>query len=149
MIEYNTPAIGQSNIQTPSPMRKHISIAVVITLAAVGFRLFLAGRLAADEDGDGKFYALIARNIIEHHVYSGNEEEPYRPTLARAPGYPLMLAGIYKIFGGGNDRAVRLIQILLDTVTCWLIALLAAAWAPLEWAREKRRRSNICRSLRC
>jgi hypothetical protein len=29
---------------------------------------------------------------------------------------------------------------VLDTITCWLIALLALAWAPVGWDRNKRRR---------
>jgi len=29
---------------------------------------------------------------------------------------------------------------VLDTITCWLIALLALAWAPVGWERNKRRR---------
>ncbi len=124
-------------------MRKHIGIAVTITLIAVGFRMFLAPRPASEDDGDAAFYALLARNLLDHHVYSGNEAEPFPPTLVRAPGYPLMLAAIYSLFGRGHNGAVHMVQVVFDTITCWLAALLALAWAPLEWTPDRRRRALL------
>ena len=53
---------------------------------------------------------------------------PYVPSLIRLPGYPLFLAGVYAAFGHGNDKAVRVLQALIDTATCVLIALVAFAW---------------------
>lgn len=113
---------------------------VLITLAGLGFRLFIALHLPNDEADDGRLYAQLARNILEHRSYSIETEEPYPPTYIRVPGYPLFLAGIYSLFGHENNRAVRVVQAVLDTVTCWLIALLAMAWAPARWDRNKRRR---------
>jgi len=124
-------------------MKRQILIAVLITLIAIGFRIFLASKLTSEDEGDGKFYSLIAQNLIDHHGYSGNEEEPYNPTLSRVPGYPLLLAGIYRVFGSDNKTALHTIQILIDTATTWLIGLLALAWAPLEWPAERRRTALI------
>src|SRR6185295_10714743 len=84
--------------------------------------------------------ANIARNIIQHGSYSVEVEEPFIPTYIRVPGYPLFLAGVYRVFGIDNNRAVRVIQAGLDTVTCWAIALLALGWAPADWDPERRRR---------
>src|SRR5215467_378746 len=120
-------------------MKKLIAIAVFLTLCGLGFRLFLALRLPSDEADDGRIYARLAVNVLEHHSYSLNTEEPYSPTLIRVPGYPLLIAGCYAVFGSGNNRAVRLLQAALDTVTCWLIALLAVTWAPADWSRGRRR----------
>jgi len=120
-------------------MKKYIIIAVFLTLAALGFRLYLALRLPNDEPDDGRLYARIAMNVLEHHSYSIDTEEPYTPTYIRVPGYPLFLAGVYSIFGHDNNRAVRVIQAVLDTGTCWLIAWLAIAWAPSGWDPRKRR----------
>src|SRR5215510_1278503 len=94
-------------------LRKKIVIAIAITALALGFRLFLALHLPNDDDDDGKFYALVARNLLDHHGYSGEEEEPYVPTYVRVPGYPLFLAGIFRVFGVNNNRAVRVIQATL------------------------------------
>src|SRR5437867_4791676 len=117
-------------------MKRYITTALVLTLIALGFRLYLALHLPNDDDDDGRFYSQIARNLLDHRGYSGETEEPFVPTYVRVPGYPLFLAGAYYAFGHGNDRAVRVIQATSDTATCWLIALLALAWAPAEWGRE-------------
>lgn len=122
---------------------RYITIAIVLTLGAFGFRLYLSFHLPPDDDDDGKFYSQIARNLLDHRGYSGEEEEPFVPTYVRTPGYPLILAGAYSLFGQGNDRAVRVIQATADTATCWLIALLALAWAPAQWNPEKRRRAML------
>ena len=124
-------------------MKRHLAIGVALTLAAAGFRLFLALRLPNDDDDDGRFYAQIARNLLDHRGYSGEEEEPYVPTYVRVPGYPVFLAGVYSVFGRENNTAVRFIQISLDLVTCWLAAMLAVAWAPIAWELEKRRRAML------
>jgi len=120
-------------------MKRYIAIAVFLTLAGFGFRLFLALRLPNDEPDDGRLYARLAMNVLVHRSYSIDTEEPYSPTYIRVPGYPLFLAGVYSVFGHDNNRAVRVIQAVLDTATCWLIAWLAIAWAPLAWSGRKRR----------
>ena len=61
-------------------------------------------------------------------------------SLVRLPGYPLFLAGVYSIFGHTNNGAVRIVQALIDTATCALIALLAFYWQPDE---TKKRASAI------
>ena len=121
-------------------MKKYIAAAVLITLAGLSFRLFLALHLPNDEADDGRIYARIATNVLEHRSYSIETDEPYAPTFIRMPGYPLLIAGIYAAFGRDNNRAVRVVQAVLDTVSCWLIALLALTWAPSGWSRERRRR---------
>src|ERR1041384_1632494 len=121
-------------------MKRWVLGVAMLTTVALGFRLFLALHLPNDDDDDGRFYSQIARNLIDHRGYSGETEEPFVPTYVRVPGYPLVLAGVYSIFGRNNDTAVRIIQVLLDTLTCWLVALLAVAWAPSTYSREKRRR---------
>ena len=90
----------------------------------------MALRLPNDAPDDGRVYAQIARNVLEQHVYSHESEPPYVPSLIRLPGYPLFLAGVYSVFGHGNNAAVRVVQALIDTATCVLIALVAFQWAP-------------------
>src|SRR5690349_998328 len=121
-------------------MKRWVLVAAMLTTVAFGFRLFLALHLPNDDDDDGRFYSQIARNLLDHRGYSGETEEPFVPTYVRVPGYPMFLAGVYSIFGRDNDKAVRIIQVLLDSATCWLVALLALAWVPPDSSREKRRR---------
>src|SRR5689334_15105852 len=111
------------------------SVCAIILLVALGFRLFVALRLANDEPDDGRVYAQIARNVLEQHVYSHDTQPPFNPSIIRVPGYPLFLAGIYAVFGHGNNTAVRVIQAVLDTATCALIA-----WVVFEWAIDQERK---------
>jgi Dolichyl-phosphate-mannose-protein mannosyltransferase len=104
----------------------------LLLLIALGFRLFIALRLPNDTPDDGRVYAQIARNVLEQHLYSHDSEPPYTPSLIRLPGYPLSLAAIYSVAGHGNNKAVRIVQALVDTATCGLIALVAFEWVPDE-----------------
>jgi len=101
---------------------------VLLFLVALGFRLFVALRLPNDTPGDGVIYAQIARNVLEQHVYSHETQAPFIPSIIRLPGYPLLLAGVYALFGHGNNIAVRVFQAMLDTITACLVALLAYLW---------------------
>jgi len=112
----------------------------LLLLIAFSFRLFIALRLPNDEPDDGRVYSLLARNVLEQHVYSIASQPPYDPTLIRLPGYPLFLASIYAIFGHGNNTAVRVVQAVFDTLTCVLISLVAFEWAIDE---ERKHRSAI------
>ena len=105
------------------------SIYALLLLIALGFRLFVALRLPNDEPDDGRVYSQIARNVLEQHVYSHESQAPYVPSIIRLPGYPLFLAGIYAVFGHGNNTAVRVAQAVIDTLTCVLIALVAFEWS--------------------
>src|SRR5262245_58605356 len=112
---------------------------VVLIVVAAAFRIAVAHWLPNDSPGDGVVYAQMARNVLEQHVYSLDSQPPFSPTLVRLPGYPLFLAGVYSIFGHTNNGAVRIIEALIDTATCGLIALLAYYWQP----DEKKRASAI------
>ncbi len=100
-----------------------------LLIVALGFRLFVALRLPNDTPDDGRIYSQIAVNVLEQHVFSHETQPPYVPTIIRLPGYPLFLAAIYKVFGHGNNTAVRVVQAVLDTLTCALVACVAFAWA--------------------
>jgi Dolichyl-phosphate-mannose-protein mannosyltransferase len=116
---------------------------LTLLLVAVAFRIAVAHWLPNDAPDDGRVYAQIARNVLEQHVYSHETEAPYDPSLIRLPGYPLFLAGIYSVFGHANNGAVRIVQALIDTGTCALVALLAFYWQP----DEKRKRATAFAAL--
>ena len=113
-----------------------LTFALLLT-AAFCFRVVIARFWPNDSPDDGKIYAQIARNVLEQHVYSHATEAPYEPSLIRLPGYPLFLAGIYTVFGHGDNTAVRIAQALIDTATCGLIALLAFYWEPEEKLKRR------------
>jgi hypothetical protein len=70
--------------------------------------------------GDSLIYGTIAQNWLVHGVYGFSAD--LRPTLIRLPGYPLFLAMVFRIFGLANYTAVLRIQIVVDLVTCVLVA---------------------------
>src|ERR1051325_7573808 len=107
------------------------AFAALLILAA-SFRISVAHWLPNDTPDDGRIYAQMARNMLEQHVYSHDPQPPFNPSLIRLPGYPLFLASIYSVLGHQNNGAVRVIQALIDTGTCALIALLAFYWQPDE-----------------
>ena len=115
-------------------------VCVALLIVAAGFRISVAHWLPNDAPGDSRVYAQLARNMLERHVYSHEEQPPFDPSLIRLPGYPLFLAGVYSIFGHTNNGAVRIAQALIDAATCGLIALLAFYWQPDE---KKKRASAI------
>jgi hypothetical protein len=123
-------------------MRSH-GPAIILTITALALRLFLALDIPNDEPDDGRLYARIAIDLLEHDSYSTETEAPFTPTFIRVPGYPLLLAGIYAVAGHGNDTAVRVVQAIIDTATCWLVAMLALAWMPGGWSVARRRRGML------
>src|SRR6185436_8899179 len=127
----------------PSGKRNGIVVYLLLFVVAFSFRFAIARFLANDAPDDGRVYAQIARNLLEQHVYSHDAAAPFAPTLIRLPGYPLLLAGVYSLFGHGNNAAVRILQALLDTATCALIALLAFQWEP----DAKRKRASAIAAL--
>ena len=112
----------------------------LLLIVAFSFRVAVARFLPNDTPDDGKLYSQLARNVLEQHVYSQETEAPYVPTLIRLPGYPLFLAGVYSLFEHNDNTAVRLVQALVDTATCALIALVAFYWEP---DKSRKRRSSI------
>ena len=105
-------------------VRKNWAFFVVATLAAVALRLFFVFRFPAVVD-DSKLYANVAENWLQHGVYGVTNSGRIMPTLSRLPGYPAFLAVIFAIFGIENFRAVLLIQVVFDLVTCLLVADMA------------------------
>ncbi len=116
-----------------------VAYALLLTVA-FSFRVAVARFYANDAPDDGRVYAQIARNVLEQHVYSHEINPPYVPSLIRLPGYPVFLAGIYSVFGHGDNTAVRIVQALFDTASCALISLVAYFWEPDE---KRKRRTSI------
>lgn len=79
----------------------------------------------------GEYYN-IARNLVEHGVFSQSEAAPFEPDTWRTPGYPLFLAAAMLLFG---KSPVALI--LVQQFFCLLNVLLVFR-AAREWMSESR-----------
>ena len=100
----------------------HTALALTAGLA---LRLWLVAHVARIS-GDTLLYGSIARNWIEHGVYSFTPPPAAPiPTLIRLPGYPLFLMLCFRLFGIDNYTAVMYVQCAIDLLTCLLIAALA------------------------
>lgn len=102
-------------------VRKHPRFFLLASAAALSFRLFFVFRFPGVVD-DSRLYANIAENWLQHGVYGVTNSGQIMPTLSRLPGYPAFLAAIFALFGIENFRAVLLVQVVFDIVTCFLIA---------------------------
>ena len=105
-----------------------LALGAIVFLAAVGFHIFIAVHFVNEQPDDGKLYVQLAKNIIEHGVFSSDSAAPFSPTLIRMPGYPMFLAAVYWAFGISNEMAVRVIQAVFYSITCIFAALAASNW---------------------
>ncbi len=109
---------------------------VLPLLLGLALRLFFIHH-NPDLTGDPLIYGAIARNLVQHGVYSfsavGGE---IVPTLIRLPGYPLFLAGVFRIFGVEHYYPVLYLQAVIDLATCMLAARLAARLVPADRRRR-------------
>src|SRR5580698_6560822 len=76
-------------------------------------------------NGDSLIYGDIAKNWLNHGVFGLTHAEGPQPTWIRLPGYPAFLVACFTLFGSEHYHAVLLLQIVIDVVTCFLIADLA------------------------
>jgi len=97
--------------------------------------------------GDSFLYNAIAFNLTQGNGFSGldyggaygvGENRPelrYEAAVSRAPLYPVFLASVYSVFGdispvstpvlrAQNFDATRVVQCILDTMTCFLVFIL-------------------------
>ena len=111
---------------------------------AVGFclRLFFALKYPANS-GDTVLYEQMATNWLKHGAYAMDVFGKVTAVDLRMPGYPAFLALIYALTGKTGESArfaVMIGQVLVDLLTCVLIAGLAALLllAANERVRPKR-----------
>ena len=69
---------------------------------------------------DAHLYHQLASTLIESHRFAYSSTGP--PEALRTPLYPLLIAGFYLLFGH-KPWIVLLVQILIDTLSCFLLLL--------------------------
>jgi hypothetical protein len=82
-------------------------------------------RLTARYKEEAQF--LLAGDLTS--FIKGSKSQPDEMILTHPPGYPILIAIIYKT-SGNSDRALRLFQIACDAVTAVLVFLIAARLIP-------------------
>ncbi len=74
-------------------------------------------------ESDAPTYYLLAENLLKGIGYRYGPD--LEPTAKRTPGYPLFIAGIFRIFGR-NFNAIRGVQCALEAVTTFLVFALCS-----------------------
>lgn len=98
--------------------------------AGLGLRLWML-RHFFQVNGDSLIYGGLAKNMLLHGQYALTVDsgEMY-PTLIRLPGYPLLLAACFRVFGMENYASAAWVQIALELGGCLLLADFARRAAP-------------------
>jgi len=74
--------------------------------------------------GDSREYIALARNLVSSHTFTRDTVPPFRPELFRTPGYPLLVAIPFALFGPSLVWPLVL-QLLLSLACIWLTWRLA------------------------
>jgi hypothetical protein len=107
------------------------AVSVLAALAAgLGLRLWMLKQFF-QVNGDSLIYGGLAKNLLLHGQYALTVDsgEMY-PTLIRLPGYPLLLALCFRVFGMENYASAAWVQIALELAGCVLLADFARRVAP-------------------
>jgi hypothetical protein len=112
-------------------MKRVFSKPYVALAAGLCLRLHFVLKFPASS-GDTVLYEQIAANWLKNHVYGMTVGGQVTPVDLRMPGYPAFLAIVYALTGrpGADARlGVMLAQVVVDLISCVLIARLAALLA--------------------
>jgi 4-amino-4-deoxy-L-arabinose transferase-like glycosyltransferase len=106
--------------ETTATMRNHSWMIIAILITAFILRTAWVLSIPTQPISDFKEFDRLAVRIVDGKGYVSLDG---RPTAYRPPGYIFFLAGIYSLFGH-NDLIVRLGNVLLGVLTCWLTYIL-------------------------
>jgi len=126
-------------------MKRFFSNSVAALAAGLCLRLFFALKHPANS-GDTVLYEQIAANWLHHHIYAMDVQGQLTLVDIRMPGYPAFLALIYALSGRLGEAArlwVMLAQVVVDLLTCLLIAGLAAILALIANAGVRPQRAFL------
>lgn len=105
-------------------LHDNLAFFVLFAVVALAIRIvfLLKFKLLTD---DSFVYGELAKNWLQHHVYGQTVPQGIEPVYIRLPGYPMFLAAIWSIVGVEHYTAVLIVQVVVDVVTCSVIADLA------------------------
>lgn len=101
-------------------VRSTAAVLAVALAARLGFALYAWHRAPLPTGSDG--YEPLAISIVERGEYGF---APGVPSARREPGYPVLIAAVYSVFGV-RPWALLILQCFLGAATAWLCSALAA-----------------------
>ena len=110
------------------------SLAVVLGLALLG-RLLVLVDVAFTHPHNWLFshpyeMGFLANSLLHGHGFSSPFGVPTGPTAMIAPGYPVLIAAVFFVFGiytFASEIAIIALQILVSLVTIWLMMRICRA----------------------
>ncbi len=123
----------------PAPRRRQlVIICVVVFLVACGVRVLhwqdnRQGLPFAGMHAEYRTHALVLVNGDLKHFLYGFDPPSDANFVKHPPGYPLLLAFVFKLFGQ-SDTTLAAVHIMLDALACALVVLLAAELFPVSVA---------------
>lgn len=104
---------------------------VVAVAVALRWGFVASAQILSPLRADAGQYALYAKNLVEHGVYSLATSAPPAPDSFRSPGYPFVLA-ICRLLGGegGWQTVAVVLQVVLGSLTVLLAYRLARSFLP-------------------
>jgi 4-amino-4-deoxy-L-arabinose transferase-like glycosyltransferase len=139
----NMPIPSDSIVRCVPLMRRIFSNPITALAAGACLRFFFVLKFPAGS-GDSALYEQLATNWLKHHVYAVSISGVLTPVGTRMPGYPAFLAIIYWLSGktGPDGRFwVMSSQVIIDLLTCLVIAATAAALVFLAFRSVRVRRA--------
>ena len=100
--------------------------------SALVLRLWMLSKLF-EVNGDALIYGGIARNLLEHGSYALTVQGVAYPTLIRLPGFPLLVAACFRLFGMENYASVCWVAIAMELAGCLLLFLAARRMVAERW----------------
>ena len=100
-----------------------VLIALLVVSAAIKIGMFMTVRQTDPQrifHTDSGSYVRPALALWHIGRFSRTPEEPKNPEIVRTPGYPLMMTGVFRLFGE-NYTAIILLQIALSVMTLVLV----------------------------
>ena len=108
---------------SPPPRTSRAALAAGLPLVlGLALRVYALKNLF-EVNGDSLIYGGIAKNLLLHGRYALTTQsgEMYS-TLIRLPGYPLLLAACFRLFGMEDYFSACCVGIVLDLIGCLLLA---------------------------
>jgi 4-amino-4-deoxy-L-arabinose transferase-like glycosyltransferase len=111
------------------------SLVIILILALLG-RLVVLHSIVANRLPIWLFshpyeMGLLANSLLHGHGLSSPFGVPTGPTALIAPGYPVLIAAVFLVFGSdtfASAIAIIVLQILIGLLTIWLIMRLGREW---------------------
>jgi hypothetical protein len=118
-----------------------VSVAFAMAVG-LGLRLWFL-RTFPETNGDPAVYGDLAKNLLLHGQFALTDDSgQIHATLIRLPGYPLLMAACFRLFGMENYFAVCLVEIAMELAGCLLLADFVRRAIPAGWTRRSPQAGN-------